>query len=476
MSVRQPVPVGLRLVADPSLVRRDSGRVLVGGSPFRMMRLSEAGARAVDRWIDGAPVRAGVEAALARRLLDAGSMHPLVAPATDRDVTVVTPVRDEPSLTTLPTGDRPTIVVDDGSSPPIGPIGSARVIRRDVSGGPGAARADGLALARSEGAEFVAFVDADVTVDPEVDPSGSDWIDRLLGHFDDPAVAAVAPRVVSAPGDTTLAAYEEAFSPLDLGGSPSLVAPGRRVSYVPTAALIVRVAAVDAVGGFDPALRYGEDVDLIWRLASAGHTVRYDPSVVVQHRPRSSWGAWFRQRMSYGLAAAPLASRHGDAIAPSRAPAELYGTIAAAVVAPRALVAGAAAATVTAAQIRVRRALGEHHQPAAVNGAMAQAFGSTVAAIPRAWAPLALVAAAAGRRPRRRLAAMVMTAAAVEVLQRRPAVDPFRATTARLVDHLAYGVGVWQGIVHERSLTAVRPARSENGVRSTDASASTVTP
>ena len=475
MSVRRPVPAGLRLVADPSLVRRDSGRVLVGGSPFRMMRLSEAGARTVDRWIDGAPVRTGAEATLARRLLDAGSMHPLVSPAADRDATVVTPARDEPALTTLPTGGRPTIVVDDGSRPPIGPIDGVRVIRRDVSGGPSVARTDGLALARAEGAEFVAFVDADVTVDPEADPTGSDWIDRLLGHFDDPAVAAVAPRVVSAPGDTILAAYEETFSPLDLGNAPSLVAPGRRVSYVPTAALIVRVAAVDAVGGFDEALRYGEDVDLVWRLAAAGHTVRYDPSVEVQHRPRSSWSAWFRQRMSYGSAAAPLASRHGDAIAPSRAPVELYGTIAAAVVAPGALVAGAAAATVTAAQIRVRRALGEHHQPAAVNGAMAQAFGSTVAAIPRAWAPLALVAAA-GRRPRRRLAAMVMTAAAVEVLQRRPAVDPFRATTARLVDHLAYGVGVWQGVVHERSLTAVRPARSENGVRSTDASASTVTP
>ena len=141
----------------------------------------------------------------------------------------------------------------------------------------------------------------------------------MLGHFDDRAVAAVAPRVVSAPGDTILAAYEEAFSPLDLGGAPSLVAPGRRVSYVPTAALIVRVAAVDAVGGFDPALRYGEDVDLIWRLASAGHTVRYDPSVVVQHRPRSSWGAWFRPRRSYGSAAAPLARRPGDALATRRA-------------------------------------------------------------------------------------------------------------------------------------------------------------
>ena len=441
-----------------------------------MMRVSEAGARAVDRWIDGAPVRAGAEATLARRLLDAGSMHPLVAPAADRDATVVIPVRDEPALTTHPTGGRPTIVVDDGSSPPIAPIDGVRVVRRDLSGGPSVARTDGLAVARAEGAEFVAFVDADVTVDPDVDPTGSAWIDRLLGHFDDPAVAAVAPRVVSAPGDTILAAYEETFSPLDLGNAPSLVAPGRRVSYVPTAALIVRVAAIDAVGGFDKALRYGEDVDLIWRLAAAGHTVRYDPSVEVQHRPRSSWTAWFRQRMSYGSAAAPLASRHGDAIAPSRAPVELYGTIAAAVVAPVAFVAGAAAAAVTAAQIRVRRALGEHHQPAAVNAAMAQAFGSTVAAIPRAWAPFALVAAAAGRRPRCRLAAMVTTAAAVEVFQRRPAVDPIRATAARLADHLAYGVGVWQGVVRERSLTAVCPARSENGVRSTDASASTVTP
>ena len=47
-----------------------------------------------------------------------------------------------------------------------------------------------------------------------------------------------------------------------------------KVSYVPTAALLVRRAALDSVtpgGGavFDPALRYGEDVDLVWRLHDA---------------------------------------------------------------------------------------------------------------------------------------------------------------------------------------------------------------
>ncbi|MEO0493143.1 MAG: mycofactocin biosynthesis glycosyltransferase MftF [Actinomycetota bacterium] len=467
MSVRPPAPAGLRLVADPSLVRRDDGRVLVGGSPFRMMRLSDAGARVVDRWLDGARVRDGAEAALARRLLDAGSMHPAAAPAAARDATVVTPVKNDPAVADRPTGGRRTIVVDDGSTPPLAPIDGVHLLRRDVSGGPGVARTDGLAVARAAGAEFVAFVDADVVGDLE-------WIERLLGHFDDPAVAAAAPRVVSEPGDATLAAYEQAFSPLDLGGEPSLVAPGRRVSYVPTAALLVRVEAIDDVGGFDPALRYGEDVDLIWRLAATGHTVRYDPSVVVQHRPRASWTDWWRQRRSYGSAAAPLATRHGDAIAPTRAPLEVYGTVAAALVAPLPFVVGAAAGTVAAAQVRVRRALGEHHQPAAVNGAMAHAFGATVAAIPRAWMPIAAVAALAGPRPRRRLAAMIAAVAAVEVGQRRPAIDPIRATVIRVADHAAYGVGVWKGIVEERSFTAIRPARTEDGVRTTDTSASTV--
>lgn len=433
------------------------------------MRLSDAGARVVGRWLDGAPVRAGAEATLARRLLDAGSLHPAPDATLGRQVTLITPVKNDDAVAARPPSAHPTIIVDDGSNPPLRPIDGVQVIRRDVSGGPGVARADGLAIARAEGAEFVAFIDADVVDDPG-------WIDELLGHFDDPAVAAVAPRVASAPGDGALARYEEAFSPLDLGGEPSLVAPGRRVSYVPTAALVVRVAAIDDVGGFDPALRYGEDVDLVWRLAAAGQTVRYDPTVVVHHRPRRTWRAWFRQRMSYGSAAAPLASRHGDPIAPSRAPAEVYGTIAAALVAPAPFVVGVAAGTIGAAQVRVRQALGEHHQPQAVTGAIAHAFGSTIAAIPRAWAPFALAAAITGRRPRRRLAAMVAAVAAVEVAQRRPAVDPVRATALRIVDHLAYGVGVWQGVVRERSLTAVRPARSEDGVRTADASASTVAP
>ena len=84
-------------------------------------------------------------------------------------------------------------------------------------GGPAAARNDGLEHVETE---FVAFLDSDCVPPP-------DWIERLAGHFDDPRVAAVAPRD---PGARTAAARRSTWA---------RAAPCR---YVPSAALIVRDA------------------------------------------------------------------------------------------------------------------------------------------------------------------------------------------------------------------------------------------
>ena len=126
----------------------------------------------------------------------------------------------------------------------------------------------------------MAFLDADTLPPP-------DWIERLAGHFDDPRVAAVAPRIRAA---------NRRRSPLDMG-------PHRTVPYVPSAALIVRTPV-----RFDETLRYGEDVDLIWRLLDQGHRVVYDPSVVVLHHETDV----LERRFRYGTSAAPLAARHPD--------------------------------------------------------------------------------------------------------------------------------------------------------------------
>jgi hypothetical protein len=86
------------------------------------------------------------------------------------------------------------------------------------------------------------------------------------------------------------------------------VRPDGAVRYVPSAALVVRRAALP---GFDEALRYGEDVDLVWRLHDAGWRVRYDPRVVVAHPPVP-----LGKRFAYGTSAAPLAARHPGRLAP----------------------------------------------------------------------------------------------------------------------------------------------------------------
>ena len=202
------------------------------------------------------------------------------------------------------------IVVDDGSCDPaaIARVASgagARVLRREVNGGPRAARNTGLAAADTP---LVAFLDSDCVPAPG-------WLDALLPHFADPAVGAVAPRIVpDEPGRTWLARYEGASSTLDMGARASIVRPGSRVPYVPGAALVVRRAA--ARTGFAETMRVGEDVDFVWRLAASGWRVRYEPAAAMRHRHRVRLPEWFARRRDYGTSAAILEQCHPGTVRP----------------------------------------------------------------------------------------------------------------------------------------------------------------
>ncbi len=67
----------MRLRPDPGLLTLAGGKVLVGGSPLRLLRLGPRGAALVSGWWDGVPVPGRPAAQkLARRLLDTGLAHP----------------------------------------------------------------------------------------------------------------------------------------------------------------------------------------------------------------------------------------------------------------------------------------------------------------------------------------------------------------------------------------------------------------
>ncbi len=453
------------------------GRVVLGGDPVRLLRLSAAGAAVLDRVESGGAPDSRAGAALVARLVDRGVLVPAPTPGTAsrgaREVTVVVPVRDDADgvarlLDSLAVAGDPlaeVIVVDDGSRAPVElvevvdrprPGPAARLLRREHSGGPAAARNDAAAAARSA---LVAFLDADCTV-------GSGWLEGLLGHFDDERVAAVAPRVVAAPsarpgtGGSTVWGVDEHRSPLDLGEQPAAVAPGRRVSYVPSAALVVRAEVLDRVGGFDAALRVGEDVDLVWRLAEAGHVVRYEPAATVAHEVRPDVWAFLRQRAGYGSSAAVLDERHPGQVAPARL-SRWSAAVAACL-----LVGGpgvpAAAALVAWTSWRLRDRL-EGVPTDAVLRLGASGHWSAIRQLLRAslrvWWPALVAAAPWSRRARRVLRAALVLAVAEAS---RDGVRPSHLPLA-LLDDLAYGAGVWRGCLRRRSIRALLPELTDGG-------------
>jgi hypothetical protein len=589
-------PAGLRLLPDPGTRFVAAGLVLVGGSPVRVLRLTPVGARQVRGWFSGTPVPGGeASRTLARRLLDAGLAHPDVKPQpssrTDPadsgaldvplgrpTVTVVIPVRDRhaelarclaglravaaaaPKPTTAggagqphpalapppspatPTDQRrpPVIVVDDASADPaaiaaIAAAHGARVIRRPVNGGPGAARNTGLAAASTE---LVAFLDSDCVPEPG-------WLDRLLPHFADPAVGAVAPRIVPHQAGTSwLARYEGASSTLDMGARPSIVRPAARVPYVPGAALVVRRAA--AGSGFADGMFVGEDVDFIWRLGVAGWRVRYEPSATMGHDHRVEFRPWFSRRADYGTSAAALERLHPGAVRPLYASwwtvgawaAALSGrpvTAAALTAAATALLArrlsaitgepwplpaaGSPTLTRPAASPTLTRAAGSrvivevlrayrtlffhqekslhNHPPVGTDNSKKRpardnvtdnskkgeanhapparraeawrlaarlAGGGTLAAgrpigsaLSRTWWPLAIPAAIAFPKLRRPVAALILLPPLLDWADRRPPLDPARYVAARLLDDVAYSLGVWHGCLKRRTIQPLLP-------------------
>jgi mycofactocin system glycosyltransferase len=448
---------------DPGTRHRDAGRVLLGGSPRRILRLSVAGASAVDRLRAGAPVgtTAGM---LARRLTGAGAAHP-IPPARAgelRDVTVLVPVRDRPEelgRCLQAVGEHPhVVVVDDGSRDPsrvreVAGSTGARIVRRPVPGGPAAARNTGLATVSTP---FVAFLDSDC-----IPPPG--WLRTLAAHMEDPALGAVAPRVRGRSARrTTAQRWAAARSPLDLGTHRGPVLPGGRIPYVPTAALLVRRSALGA--GLDEGLRYGEDVDLVWRLCDAGWAVRYEPGVVVDHEEPATWRAFLARRYRYGTSAGPLAARHGDRLAPVLL-APYPTVIAAALLLRRPL----AAAVVAAAQAHgVSRRLRGPGVPwwlgpqAVLRGTTQTLDGLARAGTMLTPGPLLLLAAVRPRARRGALGALVAAPLArwvgARAGGRTAGLDPVRWTVAGLADDAAYGAGVWAGALRSGSLRALLPA------------------
>jgi len=352
--------------------------------------------------------------------------------------------------------DETILVVDDASVEPesitqvCGDF-DATVLVHEHNQGPGGARNSGWRHLQADGFDgVVMFLDADVRPQP-----GS--IDRVLFHFTDPTVTAAAPRIQAAPGQGLLARYEAAEIPLDQGPGPGLVKPNTRIAYVPTAALAIRLQDLAAADGFAD-MRFGEDVDLIWRLADDDKAIRYEPKAVVMHRTRESVAGFVRQRFGYGTSAAPLARTHRSKVAPLQLPVDVVAsTVGVLFGGPLVKVLSVANAGFRTKKLSDKLAsFSDDPLPEAARLTLLwhrYALNGLASSSTRIWAPLLLLTS-----PTRKL---LFTASAVPSLMNwfrtRPAVDPVTHLGLRALDHGAYCAGVWAGAVQERSVAALLP-------------------
>jgi glycosyltransferase involved in cell wall biosynthesis len=225
-------------------------------------------------------------------------------------VSVVIPVHDTPQF--LPAAvasvlrqthtDLELIVVDDGSEQPAEAVLRAdprlRVVRREMRGGPSAARNDGWRRHANPTAAYVAFLDADDEWGP------GKLAEQVAALEAAPACVAVGAlmRYVATDG-RELGIAGEAIRPDDR----TRIAGGDLQPFQ-LSSLLVRRGALAQAGGFDEPLGLigSEDLDLLARLAALGEIATvphvlgsyriHAASAMARHRQRINRGARFVRR------------------------------------------------------------------------------------------------------------------------------------------------------------------------------------
>ena len=239
-------------------------------------------------------------------------------PSTDRsgsssEVTLVIASRNrrEDLLATLPRHEAPVVLVDNGSTD--GTVAAVREAYPEVTV---------LALARNHGAHgrtlglaragtpFVAFADDDSWWAPG---DLARAVEILRAH---PRLALINARILVGPEERLDPVCSE-MADSALGTAPDL--PGPSLLGFVACGSVVRTEAFQAVGGFDPVLRFpGEEERLALDLAAAGWAMAYVDSLTVHHHPsprrdapgRRQAGIW-RSKVLTAVMRYPLADVGG---------------------------------------------------------------------------------------------------------------------------------------------------------------------
>jgi hypothetical protein len=188
-----------------------------------------------------------------------------------------------------------------------------RVVDAAGIAGAGPARNEGVRQAKGE---WIGFCDAD-------DEVGEDWLEAMC------AALAEHPFVAGRFEGARLNS-ERTLRSRTLDQQTELQRSSEKVGLPHAGAgnLGIHRTVFQAVGGFDPAVRYLQDTDLCWRVQLAGNPLVFVPDMMIHVRLRATLRGMYRQGRNYGASQAMLERKYAGAVLHLEQETKVHATVA----------------------------------------------------------------------------------------------------------------------------------------------------
>lgn len=164
------------------------------------------------------------------------------------------------------------------------------------------ARNAGIACGESH---LIGFLDGHCVPKP-------DWLSLMTTHFDDPHVGGCMGAIENVCTDVLVGELMQHSAVAEQRLIASTVSGLNSTwPWLVTGNCLLRRSAVEAAGGFNPALFRCEDTDISWRLVLLGYQLVYEGRARVTHYEETPINQYLKKHYDYGVGAAQLAHAYG---------------------------------------------------------------------------------------------------------------------------------------------------------------------